>query len=287
MPLTILSTPSDVEFLIVEMGANHQGEIEFLCNIANPDLGIITNIGKAHLEGFGGIEGVKRGKTELYRYLSTYGGTIIYNGNDEVLTSLIPQSIEELMKYENVEIEKVNPSIELIVDGHRYSSHLFGEYNVTNIICAVTLGKFLDISHESMIEAIQDYQPTNNRSEITTFRGATVIKDAYNANPSSVQLSLKNFAESYSNNSIAILGDMLELGEDSIEEHKEIINLLEELELNDIILIGPIFQSLKSSFPSFNSVNEAMTYFNQLDLDGKNVLIKGSRGLKLELLLES
>jgi UDP-N-acetylmuramoyl-tripeptide--D-alanyl-D-alanine ligase len=286
VPITLLSTPRDTEVLIVEMGANHQGEIDFLCNISNPDIGIITNIGKAHLEGFGGIEGVKKGKSELYRYICKKNGTILYNVDDKVLTSLLPDCCQEYIKYKSAIAIQLNPSIQLKMDDILYESHLFGNYNATNIQCAVTLGDYLGVDHALMQTAISNYKPSNNRSEIISYKGATIIKDAYNANPSSVQLSLRNFAKAYPENSVVIIGDMLELGDESIKEHSEIIDLVRALKIEDVLLIGPIFSSIDHSFPSFISAIEAKAYFSRLDLDGKNLLLKGSRGLKLEVLLD-
>ncbi|NNF36300.1 MAG: UDP-N-acetylmuramoyl-tripeptide--D-alanyl-D-alanine ligase, partial [Saprospiraceae bacterium] len=286
VPITLFSTPRDVEVLIVEMGANHQGEIDFLSNISNPDIGIITNIGKAHLEGFGGIEGVKKGKSELYRFIAQKNGTIIYNGTDEVLTSLIPEGCKEIISYNPAKVIELNPSIKLSINDYLYESHLFGNYNAINIQCAVTLGNYLDIDHELMQSAISNYKPSNNRSEITTYKGATIIKDAYNANPSSVQLSLKNFVKAFPENSFVIIGDMLELGEEAVIEHSNIIDLVHELGIQEVIFIGPIFKSIDHSFPSFTSAIEASEYFNRMDLKGKNILLKGSRGLKLEVLLD-
>jgi UDP-N-acetylmuramoyl-tripeptide--D-alanyl-D-alanine ligase len=287
VPLTILSAPVDLDYLIVEMGANHVGEIDALCRIADPDIGIITNIGKAHLEGFGGIQGVIKGKTELYRYLNNKKGTIIYNSQDKVLVENLAKDACSV-PYLDATIIKTSPSIELIIEGHVIKSCLMGLYNVENIRCACSLGNFLEIDFDHIQSSISSYIPSNNRSELTTFRGATVFLDAYNANPTSMEASILSFNKSFAEDKIVILGDMLELGEYATQEHIKICELLDKNDFDEVILIGDVFSQVgKEYFQCFRTVKEAKPLFDQMDLQDKAVLLKGSRGLKLEELLKN
>ena len=293
VPLTLLAAKQENDFFIIEMGANHQGEIDLLCRIAEPQYGVITNIGRAHLEGFGGVEGIKRGKSEMYRYLSESNATIFLNKNDDVLADLVPHSFENLVHFNPSELSIIDQNDEhLSVNyrGNRIDTQLFGTFNVNNIAVAIAIGEYFGIGEEDIINAIQDYCPGNNRSQILKFGQHTIIKDAYNANPSSVEASVKSFIASKSTLGKGIvLGDMLELGEDSPQEHLHILQLLEHEELDLKVFIGPRYAEYKDKFKGDFYLNVVEAKRN-LDLLGRGdalmILIKGSRGIAVEKILE-
>ncbi len=291
VPLTILSTSQKTAFLIVEMGANHQGEIERLSEIARPNFGIITNIGKAHLEGFGGIEGVKRGKSELYRYLARNQGKIFINQDDDVLMSLLPNNVE-LLKFNASDfiIAEDFPYLKLNYHSKTINTFLTGNYNVANVAAAFAIGKYFGVNEDDIADAISSYCPKNNRSELIEFNGLKVIKDAYNANPSSVMSSISSFFKSEIKGKVLILGDMLELGEYAEEEHRNILKFsASNQNISQVILIGPIYFSIKESFPQFlffRNVDEAKANIKLEAFVDKTILLKGSRGIALEKLLE-
>ncbi|MBK7700114.1 MAG: UDP-N-acetylmuramoyl-tripeptide--D-alanyl-D-alanine ligase [Saprospiraceae bacterium] len=222
VPLTILSTPDDAQFLIVEMGANHQGEIDLLCQIAAPNYGMITNIGKAHLEGFGGVEGIKKGKSEMYRYLTQHGGKIFINSDDNVLMSLLPEKVKTI-QYEVqtlLNLIDAEPTLKLDYRNVQVTTQLYGTYNLPNIAFAICVGEYFGVEQAEIIEAISEYTPDNNRSQILKIDTNIIIKDAYNANPSSMVLSIESFSKILGPK-VVVLGDMLELGEYAPSEHQK------------------------------------------------------------------
>jgi len=249
VPLTILSTTKDVEFLIVEMGANHQEEIDDLCRVAEPSHVMITNIGKAHLEGFGGVEGIKKGKSEMYRYASAHHAQIFINTEDDVLMSLLPKESATIpyAAQKVVSIIKEEPFLTFKYKDQLIQSQLYGAYNLPNIAFAIVLGEFFNIATSDIIEALASYIPENNRSQMAKIGTNTIIKDAYNANPSSMRLSIQSFAKLNTTNKLLILGDMLELGDQAAVEHSEIIQLTRQLGLDKVLFIGPHFYSVKSN----------------------------------------
>lgn len=293
VPLTILKLTEQTEIAVIEMGANHPGEIKFLCNIAHPTHGIITNIGKAHLEGFGNLEGVINTKNELYDYLRNNHGTAFVNSDDKLLMTLsegiqrvtygkkaLPDCKGEILKSgPNVAIkwQKENKNIKII-------SHLFGSYNFSNLMAAIAVGIYFKISEKSIHEAIEAYIPKNNRSQFIKTSENTIILDAYNANPESMKLALTDFYNHYKNNYVVILGDMFELGKASGEEHKKIIDLLDQLHFDNVFLIGKEFSKVnkRKQYLTFNTTKEIISYFKNHPIKNKTILIKGSRGMKLE-----
>ena len=286
LPLTILEAPIDTEILLLEMGANHIGEIARLCNIGRPNTGIITNIGKAHLEGFGGIKGVRKAKSELYNFLEENRGVIIYNDVDKEITSLIPAN-SNVVSYVKNEVLQVNPQVKIKINNNIYSSNLFGSYNATNVICSITVGLYYKVEVSEIQEAISKYLPNNNRSELIQYNGADVVLDSYNANPTSMEMALVNFLNKNKEDKVLVLGDMRELGEYAQEEHFKILKLIQGIPQSNVILVGPIFSSLSyTGFLTFQDVLAAKKYFNTINLEGKEVLIKGSRGIKLENILD-
>jgi len=289
VPLTLLSTRLDTELLIVEMGANHQLEIDFLCSIAQPDYTMITNIGKAHLEGFGGVEGIKKGKSEMYRYAKVAEKSIFINTDDGVLVSLLPQDAH-LIPYSISDLLGLlsdTPYLVLMYGEQRIYTRLYGVYNLSNIAFAVKLGEYFGVSKANIVKALSDYQPNNNRSERIQIGANTYYKDAYNANPSSMEASLRSFMSLNEPYKIVVLGDMLELGEDTMQEHLEILDLLADADLFHKIYVGQYFYQIKDERYGhfFMNVEAAKVYFDSLDLSDCHILMKGSRGIALEKLL--
>lgn len=295
VPLTLLSFNSDTEIGIVEMGANHQKEIEFLCNIARPDFGYITNFGKAHLEGFGGVEGVIKGKSEMYQFLSENNKYVFVNLDDTIQREKTEKNLRITFshtdKNASVLINKItaNPFVAVEFDGIKVKSHLIGLYNANNINAAITIGRYFKISDDEIKEAIESYIPENNRSQMLVKNSNEIILDAYNANPSSMEVAIKNFLQLDKPNKVAILGDMFELGKESLHEHKHIVALLKNEKEVAAYFIGKDFYSNKLDkknlffFETFDEFSEA---FREEKMENKTMLIKGSRGMALERTLE-
>ena len=295
VPLTLLSFSKETEIGIVEMGANHQKEIEFLCTIAQPDYGYITNFGKAHLEGFGGVEGVIKGKSEMYDYLRANNKLAFINLDD----SIQKEKSIGIKKYtfalnnvnSNVGITKIeaNPMVNITFNKTVINSHLIGVYNANNINAAITIGNFFEVSDESIKDAIEHYIPENNRSQLIQKNTNEIILDAYNANPSSMNAAIENFKQLDKKNKIVILGDMFELGNESINEHKKIIALLNDQNEITSYFIGKDFYANRNSnshlhfFEDFESFSK---FINKTIPTDSLILIKGSRGMALERVLE-
>ena len=290
VPLSILDIDRTVEIAVIEMGANHQGEIDFLCSICKPDYGLITNIGKAHLEGFGGIEGVKKGKSELYRYLAYTGGTIFVDETDSVLVGLLPRRavVVPCIKEQAYTVLETFPHLDLKVEGNSLKSKLTGIYNVHNILMAVAVGKYFDVDTPLAISGISNYIPTNNRSQVEVIGTNTYILDAYNANPTSMSAAIVNMQTAKSSHKVLILGDMLELGDDSQREHREIMNTVESMDCwTQVYTVGPIFASLEiDSIRQFLSIEQLNAHLHAYPLQDSLVLVKGSRSIHLEKLLK-
>jgi len=289
VPLTILDTSSDIEFLIVEMGANHQGEIDLLCKIALPDYVMITNIGKAHLEGFGGFEGVKLGKSEMYKFANNFDKKIFLNKDDSVLTSLIP-SDSEIISYSGSQMLSIiseEPFLKLRYNDQEIETNLYGSYNLSNIAFAIKLGEYFSVDQDMIVKGIADYRPDNNRSQLEIINGNTVIKDAYNANPNSMKLSLESFAKVNASSKLVVLGDMLELGEFSQTEHKEILTLVESLGIKEAIYVGENFYKEKEGFNGafYKKIEDAREFFKIKGYQNYYILLKGSRGISVESIL--
>ncbi|WP_333808810.1 UDP-N-acetylmuramoyl-tripeptide--D-alanyl-D-alanine ligase [Flavobacterium sp.] len=291
VPLTILRFTNETEIGIVEMGANHQKEIEFLCQIALPDYGYITNFGKAHLEGFGGVEGVIKGKSEMYDYLRNNKKTVFVNLDDDIQreksSSINHYSFALNNLHADVKISKIeaNPMVTITFNNQIIRSHLIGIYNANNINAAITIGHYFKISDDLIKEAIENYIPENNRSQLIQKNGNEIILDAYNANPSSMTAAIGNFIQLENKNKIAILGDMFELGEESLLEHKKIIELLENETKIITYFIGKDFfkNQIQASHLNFFESFETFSDYLKLNLPNNSlILIKGSRGMALE-----
>ena len=297
VPLTILNIPKDTEVGIIEMGANHKGEIKNLCKIAMPDWGYITNFGKAHLEGFKNLKGVIKGKSELYNYLNSNNGKILINSNDEI-------QLEQTKKYkkksfgnlknsdfifESIITENGKTSIK--TNNYIFSSSIYGKYNFDNICAAITFGKIFNVSDNLIQKGIESFKPENNRSQIIKRKNITIILDAYNANPSSMNEALKAFKENkISKNSCVILGDMLELGKYSNKEHERIILKCLKIKIPHILLVGEFFTESKfknnSNILYYKNINELILYLKSNKIKFDKILIKGSRKLNLEKVID-
>jgi UDP-N-acetylmuramoyl-tripeptide--D-alanyl-D-alanine ligase len=295
VPLTILSAPPGTEMMIIEMGANHIGEIRTLCLIAKPDYGIITNIGIAHIEGFGSADGVIKAKTELYEYLRKVNGIALYNDKNPLLTEKIFKIVNRAVPFSDptgieLLVELVSSDINLTLTAtyhhHTYNicTNLFGNYNIENIKAAIATGLFLGVEMKDIVDAVENYQPANNRSQIKITKNNTLICDSYNANPTSMNSALESFAGIHADQKLVILGDMLELGEKSEEEHIRLLNELQSHKVKKAFLVGPVFQkvSSKSGFKTFSDVNTLMALLKSEPVKGNTILIKGSRGIGLE-----
>lgn len=292
VPLTLLSMTKKTEIGIVEMGANHQKEIEFLCSIAQPDYGYITNFGKAHLEGFGGIEGVIKGKSEMYDYLISNHKTVFVNAYDPIQVKKTKGantfSFGNSKQNINIAFIDANPFVHCSFNGLDIKTKLIGDYNFSNIAVAIAIGNFFKVSYESIKKGIESYLPSNNRSQIIHKNTIKIILDAYNANPTSMKAALENF-EKQSGNKIAILGDMFELGEDAPKEHQYIGDLAISLNIDQIIFIGENFYQTKVVSKKANlykTFNYFKDNFDLSKINNSTVLIKGSRGMALERVIE-
>ncbi|MGL4364863.1 MAG: UDP-N-acetylmuramoyl-tripeptide--D-alanyl-D-alanine ligase [Bacteroidales bacterium] len=296
VPLTLLSMTTETKFGIVEMGANHLGEIQFLCEIAQPNAGLITNVGKAHLEGFGSFEGVKKTKGELYDYLTKNNGQIFASLDSPDLQEMLRENkatgvIEYGLQKDNVRLEIDEESGILLNlrlgNGDCWKTQLVGDYNAQNILAAVAIGRYFGIEDKKIKDAIEQYIPTNARSQRIKTQHNTIILDAYNANPTSMSLAIQNFSKIPIVNKTLILGDMLELGKETQLEHENVLRLTKEKGLERVLLVGDIFCTLASenSYLTFKNTMELTAYLEKYPLLHQTVFIKGSRGIGLEKIL--
>ena len=299
VPLTILAITKDIEIVIIEMGANHQQEIAGLCEIAEPEIGLITNVGKAHLEGFGGFEGVKKGKGELYDYLKSNSGIAFINQDNLHLKQMAEiKQLTEVIYYSTnsesvVRGELVENDPFLIIDWlsdserHRVKSNLTGPYNLENILAAIAIGRHFKLTPEEINLGITSYNPENNRSQITKTATNTLICDYYNANPSSMFAALENFDSITAKSKVIILGDMSELGEESSIEHQSVLEKASNVNANERIFIGKHFsQNQISGARFYDTVNQVCEAIRLQPIKDATILIKGSRGMALEKLVE-
>lgn len=295
VPLTLLSFTKSTEIGIVEMGANHQKEIEFLCEIALPDYGYITNFGKAHLEGFGGVEGVIKGKSEMYVHLRDNHKIAIVNLDDKLQiekSAGIEQVLFGVNKEKSfVEIKNVeaNPFVKIAFNETIVNSHLIGLYNANNINVAITIGKYFGINDEAIKTAVESYIPENNRSQMISKNGNEIILDAYNANPSSMTVAIDNFLQLNKPNKTVFLGDMFELGNDSFNEHLGIIKQLKEAIDVQCFFVGQDFYKCKSDETHFiflETFDDLKQNIKPNQFKTATILIKGSRGMALERILD-
>lgn len=299
VPLSVLSISNNVEIAVIEMGANHQKEIELLCKIAQPTHGLISNVGMAHLEGFGGFEGVKKGKAELYTYLSQNNGYAFLNAANLDLTEMVTKAgVKNVVRYNVSEPNTVqgvlkhsDPLIEFEWSfngkSHEAKANLTGTYNFENILAAISIGCFFKLSPEEINKGLADYFPTNNRSQLTRTEHNTIICDFYNANPSSMAAAITNLNSLTFPKKIAILGDMFELGNESAEQHQRIIELALKNEIETLVFVGYHFYNAKSDYNAyfFSTPIEAAEFIKTQHWKDALILLKGSRGMALEQLL--
>ena len=296
IPLTILSIGLDAEMAIIEMGANHQKEIESYCRIALPTHGLITNCGKAHMEGFGGVMGIRKGKGELYDHLSLSQGTVFVNSDLDYLMEMSNKIANKVYYGKtkgsfNADVLKAEPLLTVEVSRldwglHQLHTNLVGAYNLPNIEAAICIGDYFEIPFIKIAQAIATYVPDNARSQLINKSSNQIVLDAYNANPSSMQVALENFAKQSSDNKYVFLGAMMELGEDSVKEHQDIADLVVSLGLNKVVLVGGDFEKIKHPFQFFNTVYQAAAWLAANKPVDALILIKGSRSTRMEKLME-
>lgn len=300
VPLTLLKIRNE-ELAIIEMGANHQGEIALLCEIALPDMGIITNIGKAHLEGFGGLAGIRKGKGELYDFLASAGGVAITDMSDPVLASMVGERKLEVFSYGQGDGFEVNGTLSASVDhiegtfstgnsDYPLQSRLFGAYNFRNLLAAAAAGVYMEVPPEAIIRATESYVPQNNRSQVITGKTNTVILDAYNANPTSMGAALSEFGQRDHPHKMVILGDMFELGVDEYREHEALLQQLTDMNpdknIEKVMLVGERFATFAGNpafpFIFFKTLDACMEYLVENPPVNALIMLKGSRKNALE-----
>jgi UDP-N-acetylmuramoyl-tripeptide--D-alanyl-D-alanine ligase len=286
VPLTILSIPPDAEMAVIEMGANHLGEIASYCLYTLPDYGLITNVGKAHLEGFGGYEGVKKGKGELFDFLRENGGTAFVLWDHEYLRNM-SRGIEKIIKYETGKDTLIHaePFLKFQEDGLEISTLLVGAYNLPNVLAAVSIGKHFKVKDTLIKTALEAYVPGNSRSQLIETGSNRIILDAYNANPSSMRAAIENFVKIDSASKVLLLGAMAELGKESVQEHKEIVDLISRHEWSDVILVGGDFLKVDTPYKTFRNAAEAAEWYAGQHFENTYFLVKGSRSTQMEKVL--
>jgi UDP-N-acetylmuramoyl-tripeptide--D-alanyl-D-alanine ligase len=296
VPLTILKIRTDAEMAVIEMGANHQQEIAGYCVYAQPTHGLITNAGKAHLEGFGGPEGVKKGKGELFDYLRAHNGTAFVMWDYDYLRDM-SKGIPAIITYGtagaqvNGQVKKSEPylAVELKQENGPLliQTQLVGDYNLPNVLAAVTIGKHFAVPDEKIKAAIENYAASNSRSQLITKGTNKIILDAYNANPSSMKLAIENFSRLPAENKLLLLGGMAELGPESVKEHQAIVELLKTGNWKAVVLVGGDFLKVEHPYISFPTAAEAKQWLQQQQPENAHILIKGSRSMQMEKVLEN
>ncbi|MCG8577798.1 MAG: UDP-N-acetylmuramoyl-tripeptide--D-alanyl-D-alanine ligase [Flavobacteriales bacterium] len=296
VPFTLLRLTKEHEIAIIEMGANKPGDIKELAEIAEPTHGVITNIGAAHIEGFGSLEGVVKTKTELYRFIEQAKGTIIYNGDDKTLVDNLPEGLK-YFTYGSTQVNLTGDLLKLTPYVHfqwaygeyhspELKTKLVGRYNFTNFLLAVAIGKLFEVDDEVINEALTTYVPSNNRSQVSETDRNTLIVDCYNANATSMKAAIESFSEIDHDNKMVILGDMLELGSISEQEHQKIVDLLQKLSIEKALLVGTEFQKVLGDYPIYVDWKSLIDDVGLSNLKDHLILLKGSRGIKLEELIQ-
>ena len=294
VPLTLLRIKPDTELAVVEMGASHPGDINELTGIGEPNYGMITNIGRAHLRDFGGYEGVIKTKNEMYQYIAAQKGLLFVNKDNELLMDL-SKSINKVTygTSNDADIQgkllSANPYLSVEWNGKKIDTQLVGDYNFENVMAAICIGTYFNVAANDIVEALSRYRPTNNRSQVIETARNRVVMDAYNANPTSMAHSIKNFRNICKSDNLLILGDMRELGNESGQEHKNILELLKELRFENVYLVGEEFQRVaeNSKFSTFINVEELAQYLQQHPVSGRDILVKGSNSIHLNKIIDS
>jgi UDP-N-acetylmuramoyl-tripeptide--D-alanyl-D-alanine ligase len=295
VPLTILSIQADAEMAVIEMGANHQQEINSYCQYTLPTHGTITNCGKAHLEGFGGVEGVRKGKGELFDFIKANNGTaFIFDDYDYFHT--MSKGIENIVWYgSNNGVVQGNvlvsePFLQVQINNNSalntITTQMVGDYNLPNVLTAVTIGRYFKVADEKIKTAIENYAPSNSRSQLIEKNTNTIILDAYNANPTSMKAAIENFAKLHAHKKVLLLGGMMEMGNASIEEHTAIVQLLQQYPWQHVVLVGGDFSAVKHNYTYFATSTEAKNWLQQQQFTNTHLLIKGSRSMQMEKVLE-
>ena len=294
VPLTLLRIKPGTEMAVVEMGASHPGDINELTNLGEPNFGMITNIGRAHLRDFGGYEGVIKTKNEMYQYIGAHNGLLFVNKDNELLMGLANNINKVTYGTGNdADIQgkmlSANPYLSVEWNGHKIDTQLVGDYNFENVMAAICIGTYFKVAANDIVEALSSYCPTNNRSQVVETGKNRVIMDAYNANPTSMSHAIKNFRNICKDDNMLILGDMRELGDESEQEHKTIIGLIKELGFKKIYLVGSEFSkcSENSEYSSFDSVEELAHYIQEHPVSGFDILVKGSNSVHLNKIIDS
>ncbi|HEV8084305.1 MAG TPA: UDP-N-acetylmuramoyl-tripeptide--D-alanyl-D-alanine ligase [Chitinophagaceae bacterium] len=295
IPLTLLKIKKDAAIAVIEMGANHQKEIEGYCEYAMPTCGLITNCGKAHLEGFGSIEGVIKAKGELFDYIREHNGTAFIN-TDERCTKEKGEKIKDRITFGSETgivtgtAKRNTHTLEVIVntgmDGGNIKTNLVGDYNLPNILAAVAVGKYFKVPDEKIRYSIENYIPSNSRSQRIQQGSNTIILDAYNANPDSMKAAIDNFAAMPGNNKILLLGDMMELGAESKREHEEIVKFIHQYRWLNVVFAGENFKEIKHHYISFTNSSEIKAWLTEQKYTDAQILIKGSRSMGMEKIIE-
>lgn len=294
VPLTLLSIKQDAEMAVIEMGANHQKEIESYCSYTLPTYALITNCGKAHLEGFGGIEGVKKGKGELFNFVRENNGTAFICNDFDYLQSMsngIINAITYGTKNANTvgTVKQSNPFLIVEISDENIGevkTNLVGDYNVTNVLSAVAIGKHFNVPAKKIKQAIELYYPTNSRSQLVQLNSNKIIMDAYNANPSSMKVAIENFAKLSDVSKVLMLGGMMELGEESVAEHQSIVYLINKYNWKNVVLVGGDFNKVQHNNIFLSNSVEAKDWFKKQQFNNTTILIKGSRSMKMEQIIE-
>ena len=294
IPLTLLQVQKDAQMAVIEMGANHQHEIEGYCQYVKPTHGIITNCGKAHLEGFGGEEGVRKGKGELFQFLSGHHGTAFAFADYDYLHTLAKQ-VPQIIWYGTHSgsirgsIENSMPFLKVGITGTlelSIQTQLVGTYNLPNVLCAAAIGNFFGVPAEKIQSAIESYTPSNSRSQWINWGTNQVILDAYNANPSSMKVAIENFAQLPGSAKILMLGAMMELGETSVAEHQALLNLIQQYPWEEVVLVGGDFSNLSHPYHYFTDSTQAKAWLRSKSPQNAQILLKGSRSMKMEKVIE-
>lgn len=294
IPQTLLKVKDDAEIAVIEMGANHQKEIESYCSYTMPTHGLITNVGKAHLEGFGGIEGVQKGKGELFEFLKANNGTAFVNCDDDKIEE-ISLGIKNRITYGTSEGSVMGRAVSSslleaeIIKGaniERIKTNLVGKYNLPNVLAAVTIGKHFNVPDDKIKMAIENYAPSNSRSQLINKDSTTIILDAYNANPASMKAAIENFAGMEGDNKILLLGSMMELGVDSEKEHEALVKIIDSYQWKNVILVGDNFKNIKHSYLQFDNAETVKEWLKKQNLQNSQLLVKGSRSMQMEKVLD-
>lgn len=295
VPLTLLRVQPDAQMAVIEMGANHQKEIEGYCVYTEPTHGVITNCGKAHLEGFGGVEGVRKGKGELYDFLAAHDGTAFVYADYDYLKPM-SKAVKHIVTYGQREglvqgtVYANEPFLEVMIqEGFEkpaiIKTQLVGDYNLPNILCAVVIGKYFSVPDEKIKTAIEQYAPSNSRSQLVQRGTNSIVLDAYNANPTSMKAAIENFAKIPAANKVLMLGGMMELGEDSVAEHEGIVALIKQYQWKNVVLVGGDFAKIAHGFTFFPDATTAGKWFREQGFEHTHFLIKGSRSMQMEKIL--